>query len=161
MPKTSVYLSDELAEAVRKAGISLSPVCQEALEKEVQRVQAQKEATSDLEEVATRLKETASEEAEEQHEMGLDVGREWARDVATISELRRVAGVKSMNWYSAIFPVSLNNSISQRDDVFELFPEWDPNYIADMDERSWEREPFTEGLIEGAAEILEAVEPLL
>lgn len=37
MAKVTIYLADDLAERVRAAGVSMSPVCQAALEKEVQR----------------------------------------------------------------------------------------------------------------------------
>lgn len=40
MPKINVYLPEELAAAVRAAGISVSPVCQRALSEEVQMVGA-------------------------------------------------------------------------------------------------------------------------
>ncbi|GLZ39293.1 Clp protease N-terminal domain-containing protein [Actinokineospora sp. NBRC 105648] len=40
MPKINVYLPDELAEAVRAAGVPVSAVCQRALEQSVKRVTA-------------------------------------------------------------------------------------------------------------------------
>jgi ATP-dependent Clp protease ATP-binding subunit ClpC len=49
MPKINVYLPDDLAEAVREAGIPVSAVCQRALEYAVRRVTAIREtALSDL-----------------------------------------------------------------------------------------------------------------
>src|ERR1700742_943507 len=39
MPKINVYLPDDLADAVRDAGIPVSPVCQRALEQAVRRSQ--------------------------------------------------------------------------------------------------------------------------
>ncbi|MFE0465494.1 Clp protease N-terminal domain-containing protein [Kitasatospora sp. NPDC058965] len=52
MPKINVYLSDELAEAVRAAGLSVSPICQRALEQAVRRVTAIREVVAhDLESV--------------------------------------------------------------------------------------------------------------
>lgn len=38
MPKINVYLSDDLAEAVKEAGLPVSPICQQALETAVRRV---------------------------------------------------------------------------------------------------------------------------
>ena len=38
MPKINVYLPDDLATAVREAGIPVSPVCQKALAEAVRRV---------------------------------------------------------------------------------------------------------------------------
>ncbi|HEY3751353.1 MAG TPA: Clp protease N-terminal domain-containing protein [Pseudonocardiaceae bacterium] len=43
MPKINVYLSDELAEAVKAAGLPVSPICQRALEVAVRRVTAIRE----------------------------------------------------------------------------------------------------------------------
>jgi ATP-dependent Clp protease ATP-binding subunit ClpA len=43
MPKINVYLSDELAAAVKEAGIPVSPVCQHALEVAVRKVAAARE----------------------------------------------------------------------------------------------------------------------
>ncbi|GAA3749224.1 hypothetical protein GCM10022225_36910 [Plantactinospora mayteni] len=58
MPKINVYLPDELAEAVRVAGIPVSAVCQRALEQAVRRVTAIREtALGDLDDadLAARL----------------------------------------------------------------------------------------------------------
>jgi ATP-dependent Clp protease ATP-binding subunit ClpA len=49
MPKINVYLPDDLADAVRDAGIPISPVCQRALEQAVRRSQALRQTVlSDL-----------------------------------------------------------------------------------------------------------------
>jgi ATP-dependent Clp protease ATP-binding subunit ClpC len=45
MPKINVYLSDELAEAVRDSGVPVSAICQRALETSVKRVTAIRAAT--------------------------------------------------------------------------------------------------------------------
>ena len=45
MPKINVYLSDDLASAVRDADISVSPVCQQALAEAVRAVRASREAS--------------------------------------------------------------------------------------------------------------------
>ncbi|MFB9904101.1 Clp protease N-terminal domain-containing protein [Allokutzneria oryzae] len=50
MPKINVYLPDELAEAVKEAGVPVSAICQRALEQSVRRVTAIREtALGDLE----------------------------------------------------------------------------------------------------------------
>ncbi|MFC7649606.1 Clp protease N-terminal domain-containing protein [Streptosporangium lutulentum] len=43
MPKINVYLPDELAEAVKTAGVPVSAICQRALEQAVRRVTAIRE----------------------------------------------------------------------------------------------------------------------
>jgi ATP-dependent Clp protease ATP-binding subunit ClpA len=46
VPKINVYLPDDLAAAVREAGISVSPLCQQALAEAVRAVRASREASS-------------------------------------------------------------------------------------------------------------------
>lgn len=48
MPKINVYLSDELAEAVKAAGLPVSPICQRALEAAVRRVSTIREVTDKM-----------------------------------------------------------------------------------------------------------------
>lgn len=59
MPKINVYVPDELAEAIKEAGIPVSAVCQRALETAVRRVTAIREAVQspswDLDERSGRL----------------------------------------------------------------------------------------------------------
>ena len=58
MPKINVYLPDELADAVREAGIPVSPVCQRALEQAVRRVADFRAAVAgqqDLDDALARL----------------------------------------------------------------------------------------------------------
>ncbi|MFB4317971.1 Clp protease N-terminal domain-containing protein [Actinomadura sp. 21ATH] len=59
MPKINVYLPDELAEAVKEAGVPVSAVCQRALEQAVRRVTAIRETASsgsDLQEAVANLR---------------------------------------------------------------------------------------------------------
>lgn len=59
MPKINVYLSEELAEAVKEAGIPVSPICQQALQLAVRKVAAIRETTTkmdiDTDDVADRF----------------------------------------------------------------------------------------------------------
>ncbi|MEU7987724.1 Clp protease N-terminal domain-containing protein [Streptosporangium canum] len=58
MPKINVYLPDELAEAVKEAGVPVSAVCQRALEQAVRRVTAIRETalgSPDLDDPTARL----------------------------------------------------------------------------------------------------------
>ena len=87
MPKATVYLSDELSAAARSYGISLSPICQLAIEAELRRRRAAKEARTDLIAVATRLIRTKSEGQAQDFAAGFELGARWARDHATIAEL--------------------------------------------------------------------------
>src|ERR671929_105843 len=57
MPKINVYLPDDLADAVRDAGVPVSAICQRALEQAVRRISAIRQtvldALSDADETAT------------------------------------------------------------------------------------------------------------
>jgi post-segregation antitoxin (ccd killing protein) len=44
VPKINVYLPDELAEAVKEAGVPVSAVCQRALEQAVRRITSIRES---------------------------------------------------------------------------------------------------------------------
>ncbi|MER5319155.1 Clp protease N-terminal domain-containing protein [Streptosporangium roseum] len=58
MPKINVYLPDELAEAVKEAGVPVSAICQRALEQAVRRVTAIREtalSAPDLDDPTARL----------------------------------------------------------------------------------------------------------
>ena len=59
MPKINVYLPDDLAEAVKAAGVPVSPVCQRALEQAVRRITAIREVAvnggADAGELTSRL----------------------------------------------------------------------------------------------------------
>ncbi|WP_433362165.1 Clp protease N-terminal domain-containing protein [Streptosporangium sp. CA-115845] len=58
MPKINVYLPDELAEAVKRAGVPVSAVCQRALEQAVRRVTSIREtalSAPDLDDLAARF----------------------------------------------------------------------------------------------------------
>lgn len=91
MPKVTIYVPDELLAAVREAELSMSPICQRALQREVQRVQAMRTATVDIERVAERLRKTIAEEAVNDYQQAFEMGADWARSTATLSELRSVA----------------------------------------------------------------------
>jgi ATP-dependent Clp protease ATP-binding subunit ClpA len=58
MPKINVYLPDELAEAVKKAGVPVSAICQRALEQAVRRVTAIREtalSVPDIDDLTARF----------------------------------------------------------------------------------------------------------
>jgi len=55
MPKINVYLPDDLAEAVREAGVPVSAVCQRALEQAVRRVTAIRETASTTADIAAAV----------------------------------------------------------------------------------------------------------
>ncbi|GAA2074114.1 Clp protease N-terminal domain-containing protein [Actinomadura alba] len=77
MPKINVYLPDELAEAVKAAGVPVSAICQRALEQAVRRVTAIREtALGDLEghDLTSRLTHFT-----ERTRSAVDLGIEQAR----------------------------------------------------------------------------------
>jgi ATP-dependent Clp protease ATP-binding subunit ClpC len=86
MPKINVYLSDELAEAVRAAGIPVSPVCQQALQLAVRKVAAIRETTAkmdlDTDDVADRFQNFTAK-ANQAVTNALRLARSKGQDVGT------------------------------------------------------------------------------
>lgn len=148
MGKVTIYLADSLEERVREAGVSMSPICQQALEKEVEKVEAMAKATSDMERVAARLQATVSDEYVKEREDGRQRGVEWAREVASLRELEELCDLAhEPHW----LVVRLDEDHSIR-----AFLEWGDAGGLDVD-----RSPFIEGFIEGAESVHEAVLPLM
>src|SRR2546429_3886730 len=92
MPKVTIYLPDGLAERVKALNLSVSPICEAALVGEVDKVTAVNNASGDMESVAARVRETIGRDEVASRHQGFRDGTAWARDLATMSELRRVAG---------------------------------------------------------------------
>src|SRR2546421_583881 len=92
MPKVTIYIPEGLAGRVKALNLSLSPICQAALQQEVDKVTATNNATRDMEKVAARLRGTIGDDEVNNRNQGFVDGTEWARDIATVAELRRVAG---------------------------------------------------------------------
>ncbi len=63
MAKVTIYLPDELAERVRAAGVSMSPVCQRALLEEVREMEATQELKDREERIVVPVGEPATERA--------------------------------------------------------------------------------------------------
>jgi post-segregation antitoxin (ccd killing protein) len=91
MAKLTIYLPDDLAAAVREAGISTSPVCQRALAQEVRNVKARTPSEDQLQAAIARL----NGEADDAHLMwfdaGLKDGAEWALGYASADELDSIS----------------------------------------------------------------------
>jgi post-segregation antitoxin (ccd killing protein) len=150
VPKVNVYLPDDLAEEVRAAKLSLSPVCQRAIRKELDEVKIRRAATTDLAAVAERLNATIDGEDAVSYQEGREDGIEWAREHATASELR---------WLVTKFEPG-SGSDFQGDHSLIAFEsaKHGKNVISVRHE---EGNPYWHGFIDGAREVLNAVEPLL
>lgn len=93
MPKINVYLPDDLAEAVREAGIPVSAVCQRALEQAVRRVTAIRETalgTADVESLTARLTNFT---ARTRTVIGLAVEQARAEGVAQVGSHHLLGGI--------------------------------------------------------------------
>ncbi len=154
--RVNVYLPDDLAEAVRETGIPVSAICQKALQQEVRKVQAQKEAGSDLEQVAARLKQTRADKEQRDYQQGFGLGVRWAKEQATEAELAWAAETAKEHWIS--LGINGDNSLLE---FLEAELDLDFNQGGAWKTVAWRRDPFMVGLLEGAAEICRNVTPLL
>ncbi len=152
----NIYLPDSLSEAARKAGVSLSAVCQRALEQEVRKVQATKQAGSDLEQVAARLRKTRADKEERSYREGNELGIRWAKKEATEAELMWAASTANDHWVS--LGINRDNSLLG---FLEAELGLDFHQGGAWQTVGWRRDPFMVGLLEGAAEVYRQVTALL
>lgn len=146
MGKVTVYLPDALEERVRTAGVSMSPVCQRALEEEVLKVEARQNATSEIEQVAARLRGTVADEEREKQDEGYNDGARWAREMATVAELEEMDSLVREYWMSW-----------QPDDEHSIW-----KFIGvEPGGGAWSHDAWLDGFIEGATSVYDAARPLL
>lgn len=93
MAKVTIYLPDELAAQVKDSGISVSPVCQRALQQEVRTMKAMMIDDDEIAQAAQRLIAEEGEEVMRARAEGTRVGRFWALNLAAPAELRRMQGL--------------------------------------------------------------------
>jgi hypothetical protein len=157
MPKVNVYLPADLARDVKGHGISLSPVCQAALRVAVMRAEASTATRSDLAAVADRLALTDKVDNDRRYLEGYGVGADWAREAASLRELRGVSrhceGDLGRSFDLVDIAPSLHSFLMVR------YAALDPE--ADWFERIDTETAFNRGLVEGAAAVYEVVRPLL
>jgi ATP-dependent Clp protease ATP-binding subunit ClpC len=113
MPKINVYLPDELADAVRTAGLSVSPICQRALEHAVRQLAVVRAAAT--EELGDGEPAMAGSRLTDRSRTVLRLAIERARDAgeATVSTARLLEGILAEG----------SNLAIQVLDVLEIRPE--------------------------------------
>ncbi|GAA0379169.1 hypothetical protein GCM10009530_32260 [Microbispora corallina] len=93
MPKINVYLPDELAEAVKDAGLPVSAICQRALEQAVRRVTAIRETVVGGMDVDVSSGRLAHFTARSRTALRLAVEHARARDAAAVGTEHLLAGI--------------------------------------------------------------------
>ncbi len=160
MAKVTIYLPDQLEERVRAAEIPLSPICQRALEEEVNRMQLHKTANRGLRSVARRLQSSRHDSGRPDYSLGKRAGIEWAREKATYQELSDLAGYAlRQNWSRLEVRGGSEMADALADLGDDLLPE-------DHDEHKGrpiqlERNEALTGFVDGACEVWTQVRPLL
>jgi hypothetical protein len=151
VPKVNVYLPDDLRREVKEYGVSLSSVCQHALEREVMLRRALAENNVDA--VAERLWQTKLDEDEDRFASGYGTGASWAREVATYSELERVS--RQGRHPDFVFEIDEAHSLVAY--LMRVTEEPDPSSFVMFDAA----DPHDRGLIAGAIRVWDQVSPLL
>ena len=113
-------------------------------------------ATSEL--VARRLLSTTTQDADvsvapARYAQGVDLGRAWAQEQATLPELTDVAALESSDWTALALGSSHTLLAALKDDG--ALPQ---NIDAAVD---LERDPYVDGIVAGAAEVLSNARPHL
>ena len=104
MPNVTIYLPETLADEVKAARLAVSPICQEALKREVERMQLATTAKDDVKAAARRLRAARGEEENATVERGRAAGRAWALQRAMPSELESACELASEWWLSIGVP---------------------------------------------------------
>lgn len=156
MAKVTIYLPDELEAEVRSAGISMSPVCQNALKEAVMEAMLSAQASTEVEAVAERLRASREVEKRDERTEGRQLGVRWAKEAATLSELLWAAEVATAFWYSVWVDVDDGTLV----DFLSEEKGWE--FRANDEGRvSFERSPFMVAFLEGATDVYQEVRPLL
>jgi post-segregation antitoxin (ccd killing protein) len=157
--KKVIYVPEKLARRLDAVeGLNVSALCQRAIEAELDRRDALRDATADIDQVVARLRASRSDDYEAERAKGRELGLSWARETATLTELEELSEIGRDRWL-----------------WFELYPEhslvrqlvvqegWWPEDLA-TDARFDRRDdngPFIEGILAGALEVYDAAAPHL
>jgi post-segregation antitoxin (ccd killing protein) len=147
--KVTVYLPDALAEEARGAELSLSPICQRAIRAELDHLEAKRTATSDLDRVAARLRATIDEAEAAEYAEGIEDGRTWAREHATMTELE---------WITEDFEPGFGADFGGDSTILDFMGAKHGQVVVSQGHSDG---PYWRGFIAGAGEVLDAVRPLL
>jgi len=154
VPKATVYLSGDLSAAARKYGISLSPICQRAVEEELRRQRAAEEARADLAAVADRLVRTKAEGQVRDFVAGFELGARWARDHADLPELEDLVEMVGAGAVSVVLDEDHSLAVFLTGEFWQSDPA--PDAFTRLGEQAFDR-----GILAGAVEVFEAVKPYL
>lgn len=146
--RLNISVPDELAEQVRARDLPISAICQEALRTAVDQAQKKEQIMTDLDTVVARLRATQDDAREEQRTEGHELGVLWAKEYATADDLARVAMSDRLT-YERGLGGTVNVS------VFEFYEVVDHNLNEEY------ADEHTEGFIDGAREVWEAVKNLI
>jgi hypothetical protein len=150
MPKTSIYLPEDLADQVRAHGISISEVAQSALRQAIKTAQIKENVMTDIQAVADRLRETRRLSAEQEREKDVQIHAEgiwWASTRANAEDLEYIATFSgtSVDYY---MPGSLAAVLAASASEHRNIP-------LNPDQKRWEH------FQAGAREVWDAVQPML
>jgi len=113
MAKVTIYLPDDLHARVKGADLAMSPICQQALADELDRRDRNMQATTELEQVAARLRDTQDDDYEKDNAHGREIGEAWAKHTATLKEFRAFhdAFGQLTSWVDTDLPVTLAEAL--------------------------------------------------
>ena len=164
MARVNVYLSDDLHEEVKLAGIEVSAVCQSALREAVADRRRSKHDQLDVLSAVKRIALTAREGPLRRAE-GRKAGWRWAMDFATLQDLQALDELEVQegfaHWAGHEERVG-SNELLLKD--FESLGDWLSENLDDTHEftaEGWDVDDFTEGFFAAAKEFWAEAKPLL
>jgi hypothetical protein len=173
VPKVNVYLPEDLATAVRAAGISVSPICQRALQDELHRREMERVLPTDLQHVLERLRRTLPPQpradgaldaaALEEDQAGRQAGAVWVSAYANAHEIPELLGVTDPagDYWGELDP-------PEEDPTLGPFASTLRRFFATYQGGAYQNRlplkqdtPFTEGFLAGVREIWDKLQPHL
>lgn len=164
MPRVNVYLSDDLHEEVKAAGIEVSAVCQSALRDAVSEGRQDKHQQLDVLTAVGRIALTARV-GPLRHAEGRKAGLRWAMQTATLQDLQMLDDFELRNEF-AYWTSDDGEGFSHLGlDDFETLAGWLAENLDDSHDfdgvGEWGIDEFTEGFFAAAKEFWAEAEPLL
>lgn len=153
MPKLNVYVSDALATRIREAGISVSGVCQRALEEEVRRVETRRVAQPAVLQMAERFRAARTDVRPDdlvRESEGYRAGATWAANVASSHELAELAGVGDE------VPVS-----REQGSLYEALAAAGLSTDSETNRVLSTNDPWSRGFLRACRELWQQVQPLM
>lgn len=144
--RMNISVPDDLAEQVRARDLPISSICQDALRQAVELAEKKERTMTNLDAVVERLRGTQDAEHQRHIDEGRELGILWAKEHATVAELRQVAEGDVHDY---------EFGIGRSDGIAQFYEEVENDFTEEYSEE------HNDGFVAGAREVWDAVKDQL